>query len=107
MKVTKPWGKSLEGSSGFWDFTCEPANRNGEGHGRLPGGGSPVLEMRWDWSGKEEHGGKRFSFRGNCNVYKSLGGQSKLGSGELKVVPWEWEPTRRLRAQRISQAPVH
>lgn len=44
---------------------------------------------------------KGFSLGGNCNVYKSLGGGSKLGFVGLKVVPWEWERAKRLSAQRI------
>lgn len=39
--------------------------------------------------------------QGNCNVYKNLGGQSTLGSGELKVASGEWKRAKRLRTQNF------
>lgn len=44
----------------------------GEGQGRLPEGGNPVLnDERWDWSGEEEGGRNRFSLEATARCTKT------------------------------------
>lgn len=72
--------------------------RSKGGQGRLPGGGSPVLNDEMGLvrrrGGMDKEAFTAFHSRQLQGVYKSLGGQSKPGSGELKATPWERERRR-------------